>query len=128
MAELSSMAVIGSTLKLGTRSEQPAGLGATYRYSGRMMGLSLDVSESVTEYVPNRRRSGARFAYELLLAVEPRSAFSSRLTTSIAYDGPRSPLRRLIGWLFTGPCIRGCPRRMVGNAQRALEMRAKLSA
>jgi hypothetical protein len=91
-AELSSMAVIGSTLKLGTGSEQPTGLGA------------------------------------MLLAVEPRSASSSRLTTSTAYDGPRSPLRRLIGRLLAGPYSRWCPRQMVGNARRALERRAKLIA
>ena len=127
-AELSSMAVIGSTLKLGTGSEQPTGLGATYRYSGRMMGLSLDVCESVIEYVPNREGSGAGSAYEMLLAVEPRSASSSRLTTSTAYDGPRSPLRRLIGRLLAGPYSRWCPRQMVGNARRALERRAKLIA
>jgi hypothetical protein len=62
MTELSSMAMMGATLKLGIPSGQPTGLGATYRYSGKMMGLSLDCSESVTKDVPNRARSGARSA------------------------------------------------------------------
>jgi uncharacterized membrane protein len=56
MTERSSMAMMGSRLKLEILSEHPSGLGATYRYSGTMMGLSLDFSESVTKYAPNREK------------------------------------------------------------------------
>jgi len=137
MTERSSMAMMGSKLKLEVLSEQPRGLGATYRYSGKMMGLSLDFAESVTKYVPNREKiwrtiGEARLliisSYEMLLAVEPLSASSSRLTISITYDLPRSPLWRLIGRLLAGPYSRWCLRQMVGDAKRALEMRAKLTA
>ena len=41
MTERSSMAMMGSRLELEIVSEQSAGLGATYRYSGTIMGLSL---------------------------------------------------------------------------------------
>jgi hypothetical protein len=61
MTERSSMAMMGSKLKLEILSGQPTGLGATYRYSGKMMGLSLDVSESVTKYVPNREADRPAF-------------------------------------------------------------------
>ena len=37
-------------------SDQATGFGATYRYSGTMMGLSIDFSESVTKYVPPREK------------------------------------------------------------------------
>ena len=49
------MAMLGSRLRLEILSGQPTGLGATYRYSGTMMGLSIDFSESVTKYVPPRK-------------------------------------------------------------------------
>jgi len=39
MTERSSMAMMGSCMKLEILSDQPTGLGATYRYSGTMMGL-----------------------------------------------------------------------------------------
>lgn len=55
MTERSSSAMLGSRLKLEILSEQATGPGATYRYSGKMMGLTLDFSESVTKYVPDRR-------------------------------------------------------------------------
>lgn len=56
MTDRSSMAMLGSRLKLEILSEQRSGLGATYRYSGKMMGLSLDFSETVTQYIPNREK------------------------------------------------------------------------
>jgi uncharacterized membrane protein len=137
MTERSSMAMMGSRLKLEILSEHPSGLGATYRYSGTMMGLSLDFSESVTKYAPNREKVWRTIgeprlliisSYQMRLAIEPRSASSSRLTISIAYELPRSPLWRLIGRLLTGPYSRWCLRQMVGDAKRALEIRAQLTA
>jgi hypothetical protein len=59
MTERSSMPMLGSRLELDILSEQSTGLGATYRYSGRMLGLSLDVSEPVTRYVPSRSMSSS---------------------------------------------------------------------
>src|SRR5215468_9482714 len=56
MTERSSMAMMGSRLKLEILSKQATGIGATYRYSGTMMGLSIDFSESVTRYIPNREK------------------------------------------------------------------------
>jgi hypothetical protein len=130
MTERSSMPMFGSRLKLDILSEKPTGLGATYRYSGRLLGLSLDVSESVTKYVPNREKIWRTIghprlliiaSYEMRIAVEPLSAGSSRLTISIAYDLPRSPIWRLVGRLLAGPYSRWCLRQMVGDAKRALE-------
>jgi hypothetical protein len=137
MTERSSMAMMGSRLTLEILSAQPTGLGATYRYSGTMMGLSVDFSESVTRYIPNREKIWHTIgeprlliiaSYEMRLAVEPLSASSSRLTISIAYGLPRSPLWRLIGRVLAGPYSRWCLRQMVGDARRALEMSAKLTA
>jgi Polyketide cyclase / dehydrase and lipid transport len=136
MTERSSMAMMGSRLELEIVSEQSTGLGATYRYSGTMMGLSLDFSESVTRYIPNREKIWHTIgeprlliisSYEMRLAVEPRSAASSRLTISIAYELPLSTFWRIVGRLLAGPYSRWCLRQMVGDAKRALEMRAKLT-
>lgn len=136
MTERSSMAMMGSRLELEIVSEQSTGLGATYRYSGTMMGLSLDFSESVTRYIPNREKIWHTIgeprlliisSYEMRLAVEPLSAASSRLTISIAYELPLSTFWRIVGRLLAGPYSRWCLRQMVGDAKRALEMRAKLT-
>jgi len=130
MTEQSSMAMMGSKLKLEVRSEQRTGLGATYRYSGKMMGLTLDFSESVTKYVPNREKVWRTIgeprllimsSYEMRLAVEPQPPSSSRLTISIAYELPRSWCWRFVGILLAGWYSRWCLRRMCQDAKRALE-------
>ena len=136
MTERSSMAMMGSRLELEIVSEQSTGLGATYRYSGTMMGLSLDFSESVTRHIPNREKVWRTIgqprlliisSYEMRLAVEPLSAASSRLTISIAYELPRSAFWHIVGRMLAGPYSRWCLRQIVGDAKRALEMRAKLT-
>lgn len=137
MTDRSSMAMLGSRLKLEILSEQSTGLGATYRYSGKMMGLALDFSESVTKYVPNREKVWHTVGtprlliidnYEMRIAVEPLSATASRLAISITYALPRSPLWRVIGSLLARPYSRWCLRQMVGDAKRSLERRVHVHA
>ena len=56
MSESRSMPMMGSKLKLEIMTPEPTGVGAVYRYSGRMMGLTIDFSETVTNYVPGREK------------------------------------------------------------------------
>jgi hypothetical protein len=44
MSESRSMPMMGSKLKLEIMTPEPTGVGAVYRYSGRMMGLTIDFS------------------------------------------------------------------------------------
>jgi hypothetical protein len=132
MTGRSSMAMMGSRLRLEIRSDQATGLGATYRYSGAIMGLAIDFSESVTKYVPPREKVWRTIgeprlliiaSYEMRVAVEPLSTLSSRLTISIVYELPRSALWRIAGRLLARPYSRWCLRRMVQGARQALEAR-----
>jgi hypothetical protein len=135
MTERSSMAMLGSRLKLEILSERATGLGATYRYSGKVMGLSLDFSEMVTKYVPNREKVWRTIgrprllvirSYEMRIAVEALAGAASRLTISIAYELPRSPFWRLMGRLLARPYSRWCLRQMAGDAKRSLESSVKV--
>ena len=130
MSEQSSMAMMGSKLKLEVLSARPTGLGATYRYSGKVMGLTLDFTESVTKYVPNREKvwhtTGSprlliMSSYEMRLAVESLSPSTSRLTISIAYELPSGWFWWSVGNLLAGWYSRWCLRRMCQDAKRALE-------
>ena len=56
MSESRSMPMMGSKLKLEIMTPEPTGVGAVYRYSGRMMGLTIDFSETVTKYVAGREK------------------------------------------------------------------------
>jgi len=47
---------MGSKLKLEILTAYPSGVGATYRYTGRVMGLPIDFSETVTRFVAGREK------------------------------------------------------------------------
>ena len=131
MTSRRSMGMMGSRLRLEILSDQPTGLGATYHYSGTMLGLSIDFSESVTKYLPPREKvwrtiGEARLliiaSYEMRVAVEPLST-SSRVTISIGYELPRSGFWRIVGLVLARSYSRWCLRRMCRDTRRVLERR-----
>jgi len=137
MTNRSSMAMMGSRLRLQILSDQATGLGATYRYSGTMMGLSIDFSESVTKYMPPREKVWRTLgecrlliiaSYEMRLTVEPLSTSSSRLTISIVSELPRSGCWRIVGLMLARPYSHWCLRQMLRDARHALEGPARVTA
>jgi hypothetical protein len=131
------MALMGSRLRLEMLTDQATGLGATYRYSGTILGLSIDFSESVTKYVPPREKVWRTIgeprlvilaSYEMRVAVEPLSPSSSRLTISIAYELPRSGFWRIVGLVLARSYIRWCLRRMCRDTKRVLEATSTVRA
>ena len=137
MTDRSSLAMMGSRLRLEILSDQATGLGATYRYSGTMLGLSIDFAESVTKYLPPREKvwrtiGKARLliiaSYEMRVAVESLSPSSSRMTISIGYELPRSGFWRIVGLVLARSYSRWCLRRMCRDTRRVLENAAMLRA
>lgn len=132
MSESGSMPMMGSKLKLEIMTPEPTGVGAVYRYSGRMMGLTIDFSETVTRYVAGREKVWQTIGapqlliiagYEMRVLVEPLSARSSRLTIGIDYELPRALIGRLLGWVLAGTYSRWCLRNMAEGAKLDLERR-----
>jgi hypothetical protein len=130
MSEERSMAMMGSRLTLEIVTPEVTGIGATYRYFGRMMGLTLDFSETVTRYVPGREK-GLRTigdprlliigGYEMGVNVQPLTEVSCRLTITFGYDLPRAGLWRIVGWALAPWYGRWCLDSMTQGAKRELE-------
>jgi len=132
MVDRASMPMMGCALSLTVVTLQRTGVGATYRYTGSVLGFSLDFSESVTTYVPGREKVWRTIgtprlviidAYEMRVLVESLSAASSRLTIGIAYTLPRQWARRMAGRLLARPYARWCLRSMSRDASRAFHER-----
>ena len=130
MSEGRSMAMMGSKLKLEIMTPEPTDVGAVYRYSGRMVGLPIDFSETVTRYVVGREKVWQTIGtpqlliiggYEMRVLVEPVSARSSRLTIGIDYELPRALIGRLLGWVLAGTYSRWCLSSMTEGAKLDLE-------
>ena len=132
MSESRSMPMMGSKLKLEIVTPEPTGVGAVYRYSGRMMGLTIDFSETVTKYVAGREKVWRTIGqpqllimagYEMRILVEPVSPASSRLTIGIDYELPRVGVWRALGWTLAGAYSRWCLTRMVEGSKLDLEQK-----
>lgn len=130
MSESRSMPMMGSKLKLEILTPASTGVGATYRYSGRMLGLTLDFSEMVTKYIPGRGKIWHTIGdpqllivsnYEMGLTVNPMSADVCRLTIAFDYELPRSMVGRLLGRALAGSYARWCLDSMVQGTKRDVE-------
>jgi len=130
MSERSSMPMMGSKLELEIATPNVTGTGATYRYSGRIMGLTIDFSETVTSYVPGREKAWRTIGrpkllimagYEMRVLVEPISPGSSRLTIGIGYELPHAGVWRLVGWALADAYSRWCLDSMVEGVKYDLE-------
>ena len=132
MSESRSMPMMGSKLKLEIMTPEPTGVGAVYRYSGQMMGLTIDFSETVTKYVPGREKVWRTIGkpelliiagYEMRVLMEPVSPISSHLTISIDYVLPRAGIWRALGWALGDTYSRWCLTSMVEGTKLDLERR-----
>lgn len=130
MSESPSMPMMGSKLNLEIVSPKPTGVGATYRYTGKMLGLVLDFSETVTTYVAGREKIWRTIGnpkllilrgYEMRVLVEPVTPATTNLTISIDYELPVAGFWRLAGWLLGDAYSRWCLAGMVDGSKRALE-------
>ncbi len=129
MSESSSMPMMGSKLELEFMTPETTDVGAVYRYSGRMMGLTIDFSETVTRYVAGREKVWhigepqllIIAGYEMRVIVEPESPRSSRLTIGIDYDLPRAGVMRLLGLALAGAYSRWCLTSMIEGTKLDLE-------
>lgn len=131
MSEQGSMPMMGSKLALQIVTPEATGVGATYRYSGRVMGLTIDFSETVTRYVPNHEKGWRTVgqprlliidSYEMFASVEAVPGTRSRLTITIDYTLPRSPLWHLLGRLVAPSYARWCLDSMLDGTLRDLEL------
>jgi hypothetical protein len=130
MSENPSMPMMGSKLTLKIVTPELTGVGATYRYTGQMLGLVLDFSETVTTYIAGREKIWRTIGnpkllimhgYEMRVLVEPVTPATTNLTISIDYELPASGFWRIAGWLLGDAYCRWCLGGMVDGSNHDLE-------
>jgi hypothetical protein len=127
--EKSSMPMMGSKMSVEIVSKQNTGLGATYHWVGNVMGLPIDFSETVTDYIPNRLRVWRTIrepkiiimgSYEMRLSTDPQPE-GTLLTIEIDYEYPRPIFWNLVGRLLAGWYGNWCLNNMTNDAKTTLE-------
>jgi polyketide cyclase/dehydrase/lipid transport protein len=124
-----SMAMLGGALRTEQLSPEATGVGAMYRSSGRAFGIPLDFTTVVTRWRPEREKAWQTIGkprlivlrhFEMRFSLDPGEG-GTHLTLALEYSLPTHGLGRVLGLALAGPYARWCLRRMLRDAQAALD-------
>jgi hypothetical protein len=123
-----SMAMLGGSLRVQRLSQHATGVGATYRSWGRVLGLPIDFTTTVTSWLPEQEKVVETRGTARLIVIrdfQMRSSIarvdgSTRVAFGLAYNLPEGRVGRLLGWALARPYVRWCLRRIAQDAGAAL--------
>jgi hypothetical protein len=130
MSGESSMPMMGGRLKLEVIDDRE-GVGRTYRWKGSVMGMKIDIKETVTKWVANRDKTWktiehpkmivlSRYTMHLLLTPTRNGTF---VVFEIDYDIPKTQWGWVIGKLLARKYAKWCLQRACEDAKKAPESR-----
>ena len=125
----SSMMMMGSKLKLEQLSINSTGVGAKYRWHGKMMGMTMDFSETVTKWQPPKFKeweivgeakiiimSWYRMRFEIATAENGTIA-----KLSISYLPPKEGFYKILSFFFAKWYCNWCLNNMLNDTKKNLE-------
>ncbi len=129
----SSMMMMGSKLSLKFLTEQHAGLGTKYQWSGRMMGFRMDFTVEVTKWMLGEEKTWETidtpqliiyswYRMHLLLTQFPGGT-SAEL--SISYERPGGFFYKLLSFLFADWYCRWCLKNMLDDCKKTLQKKVE---
>ena len=125
----SSMMMMGSKLKLQFLTSNKTGLGSRYRWSGKMMGLTMDFTVEVTRWIAGKEKVWETIGpakliiyswYRMNLVVEDAGR-ATQAELSITYERPKGLFYKLLCVIFADWYCKWCLRQMLGDARKSLE-------
>jgi hypothetical protein len=123
----SSIMMMGSKLKLTWLTQRHNGLGSKYRWTGEMMGLTMDFTVIVTKWIESREKIWETIGecklilyswYRMSLNIEPGND-GTTAHLSITFRRPKPFLFKLLSFCFADLYCIWCLNKMLG----AVEMR-----
>ena len=124
-----SMPMMGGKLHLQKLSENATGAGATYRWHGKVLGMTIDFKETVTKWIGNKEKIWSTIEdpkiiimskYEMRLHLAPTEN-GTRVMFEIDYELPGSLLGKILGKLLARKYADWCLRRACEDTKRILE-------
>ena len=125
----SSMMMMGSKLKLEQLSTNPTGVGAKYYWYGKMMGMTIDFSETVTKWQLSQLKewetvgeakiiimSWYRMWFEIAPAVNETIA-----KISISFLLPKEWYYKILSFFFANWYCNWCLNNMLNDTKKNLE-------
>jgi hypothetical protein len=132
----SSRMMMGSKLNLEWLSKTRVGLNTRYRWTGKMMGISMDFTVQVTKWIPGREKVWETigpaklviyswYRMNLLVSQLPEG---SKAALSITYEKPQGPFNKILCFLFADWYCAWCLKQMLADAKKAITTRNFSSA
>ena len=124
----SSMMMMGSKLTLEQLSTNATGVGASYRWYGKMMGMTMDFSETVTKWVQDKLKEWEIIGDAKIIIMswyrmwfEISSTENGTLATiSISYLPPKEWYYKILSFLFANWYCNWCLNNMLNDTKKAL--------
>ncbi len=128
----SSMMMMGSKLDLKFLTDQHAGLGTKYRWTGKMMGFRMDFTVEVTKWIPGEEKTWETIGTPQLIIYSwyrmhlllTRFPGGTSAELSISYERPQGFFYRLLSFLFADWYCRWCLKNMLDDCKKTLLIRS----
>ena len=125
----SSMMMMGSKLNLQQLSSNATGIGAKYRWYGKMMGMTIDFEEAVTKWQPPTLKEWETIGeakiiimswYRMWFEIFPDQR-GTLAKLSISYLPPKEWYYKILSFFFARWYCRWCLNNMLNDTKKALE-------
>lgn len=127
----SSLMMMGSKLKLEQLSPNSTGVGASYRWYGKIMGITMDFSETVTKWQADKLKEweivgNAKIIimswYRMWFDISPAEA-GAIAKISISYLPPKEWYFKILSFFFANLYCDWCLNSMLTDTKRNLDNR-----
>ncbi len=125
----SSMMMMGSKLNLEQHSKMPTGVGAKYRWYGKMLGMTIDLYETVTKWQPPKLKEWETIGeakiiimswYRMWFEISPAEN-GTIAKLSIRYLPPKQWFYKILSFFFAGWYCNWCLNNMLNDTKKNLE-------
>ena len=132
----SSMMMMGSKLKLEQLSTNPSGVGAKYRWHGKMMGMTMDFSETVTKWQSPKIKEWEIIGeakiiimswYRMWFEISPAEN-GTIAKISIQYLPPKQWYYKILSFFFANWYCNWCLNNMLNDTKKNLENKISTQA
>lgn len=126
----SSVMMMGSKLHLEYLTENHSGPGTRYRWSGKMLGISMDFTVEVTKWIAGKEKVWETIGkpkmiiyswYQMHLMTASGPNNRTKACLSISYEKPLGFLNRVLSFLFANWYCRWCLRHMLDDTKKILQ-------
>ncbi len=124
-----SMMMMGSKLKLNQLSTYAIGVGATYRWYGKIMGMTIDFNETVTKWQRPVLKEWETIGdakiiimswYRMWFEISPTEN-RTMITISISYLPPKEWYYKILSFFFANLYCNWCLNNMLDDTKKNLE-------